>query len=198
MSSSNPLPSPEQLSPEAFLDPLPDERLAHLVREARRGLARVPQNRLAEHGIAFGHWTFLRILWQRDSLTQRQLSELAGVMEPTTFSALQAMERLGYVRRERRPDNRKNVYVVLTAAGRELEQTLVPIALEINEAAVASISAQEVAATRRTLLAIIRNTAIYELNRADEKHRLPSARRMSRLIGRAGGEGAGSRGNGES
>ena len=57
--------------------------------------------RLAEHGVSFGHWTFLRILWEGDGLTQRELSEQAGVMEPTTFSALKTMERLGYVARRK-------------------------------------------------------------------------------------------------
>ena len=51
---------------------------------------RALQRRLAEHGVSFGHWTFLRILWERDGLTQRELSDEAGVMEPTTFAALKA------------------------------------------------------------------------------------------------------------
>src|SRR5581483_3198317 len=75
------------------------DRVAHLTKEAWRGFVRALQARLAAHGVTFGHWTFLRILWERDGLTQRELSEQAGVMEPTTFSALKAMERLGYVRR---------------------------------------------------------------------------------------------------
>ena len=80
---------------------VPNDRLAHLVKDATRALVRALQMRLAEHGVSFGHWTFLRILWERDGLTQRELSEQAGVMEPTTFSALKAMERLGYVVRRR-------------------------------------------------------------------------------------------------
>ena len=76
---------------------VPDDRLAHLVKDATRALVRALQMRLAEHGVSFGHWTFLRILWEGDGLTQRELSEQAGVMEPTTFSALKAMERLGYI-----------------------------------------------------------------------------------------------------
>ena len=51
------------------------------------------QARLAEHAVPFGHWTFLRILWERDGLTQRELSDQAGVMEPSTFAALKAMEK---------------------------------------------------------------------------------------------------------
>ena len=67
--------------------------------------------------MSFGHWTFLRILWEGDGLTQRELSEQAGVMEPTTFSALKAMERLGYVTRRQVGGDRKKVYVFLTPKG---------------------------------------------------------------------------------
>src|SRR5215467_34520 len=81
---------------------VPDDRLAHLVKDATRALVRALQMRLTEHSVSFGHWTFLRILWEGDCLTQRELSEQAGVMEPTTFSALNAMERLGYVTRRKR------------------------------------------------------------------------------------------------
>jgi DNA-binding MarR family transcriptional regulator len=49
--------------------------------------------------VSFGHWAFLRILWETDGLTQRALSVEAGLMEPTTSSALAAMEALGYIRR---------------------------------------------------------------------------------------------------
>ena len=80
---------------------VPDDRLAHLVKDATRALVRALQMRLAEHSVSFGHWTFLRILWEGDGLTQRELSEEAGVMEPTTFAALKAMERLGYIARRR-------------------------------------------------------------------------------------------------
>ena len=166
---------------------LPDDRIAHLVRDARRGLSRVLQMRLNEYGIASGHWTFLRILWRRDGLTQRELSDLAGVMEPTTFSALQAMERLGYVSRQRRPENRKNIYVFLTEMGRDLERTLVPVAEEINVMALDGVSPEDAEAARRTLMTMVRNVARYELAIADDRRRVPSTRQLSRLISRAAG-----------
>ena len=59
---------------------VPNDRLAHLVRDAGRAYTRALQLRLADHGVPFGHWTFLRILWETDGLTQRELSERAGVM----------------------------------------------------------------------------------------------------------------------
>ena len=118
---------------------VPNDRLAHLVKDATRALVRALQMRLAEHGVSFGHWTFLRILWEGDGLTQRELSEQAGVMEPTTFSALKAMERLGYIRRRRRDGDRKKVYVLLTPKGRALRDRLVPLAEDVNRIAVRGV-----------------------------------------------------------
>ena len=80
------------------------DRLAHVIRETARALVRALTQRLAEHGVSFGHWAFLRILWQQDGLTQRELSEEAGVMEPTTFAALKTMEELGLVMRRQVPE----------------------------------------------------------------------------------------------
>jgi DNA-binding MarR family transcriptional regulator len=133
------------------------ERIAHVVREAARAFVRALTLRLAEHGVSFGHWAFLRILWQRDGLTQRELSEMAGVMEPTTFAALKAMEELGYVARRQVPGNRKNVYVHLTAQGRALEKKLVPLAEDVNKVATRGVKAGELATTRRVLLAMLDN-----------------------------------------
>src|ERR1700680_1802330 len=134
---------------------VPNDRLAHLVKDATRGLLRALQIRLSQHGVAFGHWAFLRILWEADGLTQRALSVEAGLMEPTTSSALAAMEALGYIRGEHRPDNRKNIHVFLTARGKALRPKLVPLAEEVNDVAVRGVSAAEVAATRRTLLVMV-------------------------------------------
>jgi DNA-binding MarR family transcriptional regulator len=142
---------------------VPHDRLAHLVRDAARAFQRSLQTRLAQHHIAFGHWTFLRILWETDGLTQKELSERAGVMEPTTFSAMKAMEALGYIVRRQLPTNRKNVYVHLTAQGRALKRKLVPLAIETNHIAVANISVADVQTARRVLLAMIENLAADEL-----------------------------------
>ena len=138
---------------------LSEDRLAPLIRDVRRSLIRSLQAGLAKHGVAAGHWTFLRILWMRDDINQRRLSELAGVMEPTTVSALQAMERLGYVTRGQRPGNRKNIYVYLTELGRSLESKLMPVAEAIHTQCVEGVSEEDIAATRRTLMAIIDNLA---------------------------------------
>jgi DNA-binding MarR family transcriptional regulator len=138
---------------------VPDDRLAHLVRDAGRAFNKRLQVRLQKHNVSFGHWTFLRILWTSDGLTQKELSDLAGVMEPTTFSAIQAMEALGYVARKQKPDNRKNMYVHLTPKGKALKKALVPLAVDVNHVAVHGVSQAELLTTRKVLLKVIENLA---------------------------------------
>jgi DNA-binding MarR family transcriptional regulator len=163
-------------------DAIPNDRLAHLVKHAARGLARALQMRLTEHAVSYGHWTFLRILWESEGLTQRQLSDQAGVMEPTTFSALNAMEIRGYVTRRPSPKSRKEVHVYLTPKGRALRSKLVPLAEEVNEVALRGVAAADIAATRRTLLALVANLAADEEASSAPQRRIPSTRELSRLL----------------
>ena len=138
---------------------VPDDRFAHLVKDATRSFQRSLQMRLADHDVPFGHWTFLRVLWVHDGLTQKQLSDEVGVMEPTTFAAVKAMDSRGWVERRQLAENRKNVHVFLTDAGRALKATLVPLAEQVNCLAVAGLTADDVAAVRRVLLAVITQLA---------------------------------------
>ena len=163
---------------------VPNDRLAHLIRDASRAFHRALQVRLAQHGVPFGHWTFLRILWESDGLTQKELSERAGVMEPTTFSAMKAMEALGYIIRKQLPTNKKNVYVYLSSEGRALKKKLVPLAEETNNVSIEGIAADEIRITRKVLLAMIENLAADELPQAP-----PAAKRKAAAPKPAGASG---------
>jgi MarR family transcriptional regulator, organic hydroperoxide resistance regulator len=147
---------------------VPNDRIAHLVKDAGRGLQRALQVRLAKYNVSFGHWVFLRILWVREGITQRELSEEAGLMEPTTFSALTAMEKLGYIER------------------RKLKKKLVPLAEEVNEIAVQGVEPADVATARRVLLVMIENIARDEAEHADPAR----AARMRRMLESADEESA--------
>jgi MarR family transcriptional regulator, organic hydroperoxide resistance regulator len=165
---------------------VPNDRLAHLVKDATRALLRALQMRLTEHSVSLGQWTFLRILWERNGITQRELSELAGVMEPTTFTAVTAMEKLGYVARKKMSNNKKMVYVFLTPKGRLLKRKLVPLAEEVNRIAVESVDPHEITMMRRVLLTMIENLARDEV-RANKHLRIPSTRELARRIHEAAG-----------
>ena len=92
-------------------------------------------------------------------MTQKQLSDEVGVMEPTTLMAVRAMETRGWVERRQRAENRKNVHVYLTGAGRALKNVLVPLAEEVNATGAKGLTADEIAVARRVLLTMITNLA---------------------------------------
>ena len=140
---------------------LPHDRLAHLIRDVARMQMRALQQRLAAHDVSFGHWTFLRILWVTDGLTQRELSESAGVM---------AMEAAGLIERRQLAGNRKNVHVFLTEKGRHLEPVLVPLAEEVNAVSMKGMPSRTTATVRKALLDMIENLA------ADDPSRTAAAK----------------------
>ena len=150
----------------------PNDRLAHLVRDAARGLTRSLQFRLSGYETTFGHWVFLRILWEQDGLNQRDLSIQAGLTEPTTHTALQRMESLGLITRKHLPGNRKRLHIYLTERGHALKDQLVPLAEDVNATALGGISAEDVEITRRTLLGMIKNLANDELHAMDSGQRI--------------------------
>lgn len=147
----------EQRLVPAWQQAIPNDRMAHLLKDTSRVLGKALQAKLAKHDVLIGHWTYLRILWQEDGLTKRQISHAAAVSEPTTFVALRAMVALGYIRLEQRADNQKNIYVYLTASGKKLKVKLMPLAEKVNAQAFTGISAADAATARRVLLTMMSN-----------------------------------------
>jgi len=131
---------------------LENDRMAHLVRYVARGLTRSLQLRLAEHDIQFGLWVYLRILWETDGLTQRELSDRAGLMQSTTHTALAKLEAKGYVTRHHPDGDRKKRIVELTPAGRAARKVLEPLAEDVNGTAMAGIDPEQIDILRAALL----------------------------------------------
>ena len=134
-----------------------DISVGYQVRITHRLIQRALQARISRHGVTLGMWYFLRVLWQEDGITQRELSNRIGTMEPTTLSAIMAMERAGIVRRVRNAADRRKINIFLTDYGRSLEPLLLPAAIAVVEGAVRGIPAAEVSLLLRLLGAMQRN-----------------------------------------
>ena len=158
------------------LFPLSDERLAHLVRLVAKGFSRCLQIRLAKHGISFGHWTYLRVLWEEDGITQRDLSARLGLMEPTVHSALTKMLKAGLIHREHKSGNRKKNYIYLSETGRSLRAELEPLAVEVNEVASEGMPDDLVDQLRSALIDMYENLSVDEANSVKQGLSMPSTR----------------------
>ena len=153
-----------------------DERIAHLVRLCARGFNRSLSRRLADHGVSFGQWVFLRILWKREGLTQKELSDIARLTEPTTHTALSKLEKLGILERRTENGNRRKQHVYLTRKGRELQSVLEPLAIQANEVALDGLSGKDQARLREVLILILENLAADEAEAEARGLKIPPTR----------------------
>jgi DNA-binding MarR family transcriptional regulator len=129
-----------------------DRSLGYQVRELNRAIQRNLQARIQPHGATLGAWYFLRVLWERDGVTQRELAQRTGMQEPTAVIALRGMEAAGWIRREPSTQDRRKVAIHLTPAGRALREKLLPEAHGVLSEAMRDMTEEEQA----TLIALLR------------------------------------------
>ena len=129
----------------------------YLVRDAHRAFQRLLERRIAAYGVTRGQWYFLRVLWNADGLSQRELSARVGMMEPTTAIALRGMERSRLIRRLRGDGDRRRVQVFLTARARRLRDELLTLARGITEEAELGIAARDLVCFRRVITRMTAN-----------------------------------------
>lgn len=134
-----------------------DNSVGYQVRLTHRLIQRELQSRIAPYGVQLGMWYLLRVLWEEDGLTQRQLSHRIGIMEPTTLHTILAMERAGLITRARNETDRRKMNVFLTKRGRELQDVLIPVAVEVVNDVVRGFTEEDKQRFLQFLRAIQRN-----------------------------------------
>ena len=142
------------------------ESIGFLIRDSMLLLHKLLRTYLARHDISTAQWFLLRVLWEEEGLSQRELSERVNTTEPTTQSALLRMERQGIIRRAKNPDDRRANRIYLTPKGRKLEAKMIPYALEVVNAAAAGLSDDELK-TLKTLINRVRGNLIEATKQLD-------------------------------
>jgi DNA-binding MarR family transcriptional regulator len=130
-----------------------------LMRTALLGLLRNTVAKIAsKHGISTNAWYFLRILWEKDGLTQKELAIRAGVLQPNAVSTIRSMTQAGLVRVEREVEDRRSMRVWLTPKARELEgQLLSKYHKQANQIFSGCLSDEE----KQTLTRLLRKLSVY-------------------------------------
>ena len=129
-----------------------DDSVGYQVRMTNRAFQTRLRERIEPFGVSSGMWYFLRLLWQKDGQTQRELSRRIGLMDPTAFIALSSMERRGLVTRVKDRADRRKISVLLTEHGKALRDQMLPLAHEINAEGLHSLSKTEI----KTLLGLLK------------------------------------------
>ncbi|MDP6841048.1 MAG: MarR family transcriptional regulator [Rhodospirillales bacterium] len=144
----------------------PSESLGFLIRDTMMHLHKVLRTYLQDYGISTAQWFLLRVLWEEEGLSQRQLSIRVSTTEPTTQSALLRMEKQGIVRRVKDPKDKRTNRIYLTKKGRELEARMIPYAMEVNEVASQGISKKNIKALK-TIMGRVRGNLLNEIESYD-------------------------------
>jgi MarR family transcriptional regulator, organic hydroperoxide resistance regulator len=107
----------------------------------------------AEHGedVTPEQWMILIRLWERDGISQNEVSELTLRDAPTISRTLRGMERRGYVERHASEADGRVQLVRLTRRGKALKRKLVPLVRGLVDRTVRGIDRADLAHFRRTL-----------------------------------------------
>lgn len=131
------------------------ESLGYLVNRLARLMAQQLADELRPARIGIGQWAVLVFLWERDGMTQAELSRLVAVEPPTIVRTIDRMVRDRLVTRERDPRDARISRIQLTDRGRHLREELVPKAVAVNSANLQRLTPQEGRTLQRLLAKLL-------------------------------------------
>lgn len=135
------------------------QSIGHLTRIAFRDFSSALGARFAKHSVTPGQWRFLRVLWEEDGISQRELSQRVGAREATTVRSVRSLLSSGLVERHDDAIDARKFRIFLTARARRLEATLLPYVAEVHAIAERGIPRRDIETTRRVLVAMHKNFA---------------------------------------
>jgi MarR family transcriptional regulator for hemolysin len=132
---------------------------ALLIANAARLLARLTDTRFRDIGISMSQLPVLVALKDGSSLSQKELTRLAGVEQPSMAQLLNRMERDGVIRRKPDPADGRSSLISLTARTLKLINPARAIMVEGNRDALAGFSDHEVSQLVALLQRVIANVS---------------------------------------
>lgn len=129
--------------------------IAWMARTINRLYNAAAQPILDREGVNIAHWYYLRVLAQRGTMNQLELSKRVGIASTTTVTALDSLEKRDLVRRTRDKNDRRKHFVSLTDEGRRVIDRAMPDIEEMLAASIHGIPASDI----RTLWAVLHQVA---------------------------------------
>ena len=108
----------------------------------------------ARFGLTEQQWRVMRMLWTWKKITSADLSARTLLPAPSLVGIIDRLEKKGFVSRMRSVEDRRVVYVIATAGGRALEESVTPLVTKIDARLRASVSTKQWQQMEETLEAI--------------------------------------------
>jgi DNA-binding MarR family transcriptional regulator len=106
---------------------------------------------LVHHRLSIVMWRVIAVLASNGSQRQIDLADLTSIDASTLSRLVTRLVRMGVVTRTRSTSSNREVAVKLSAKGKAVVARLIPIARDYETAAIAGLSAEDIAVLKRCL-----------------------------------------------
>ena len=136
-----------------------EDQLCFGLYAASRAITAVYRPLLERLRLTYPQYLVMLVIWQRGPSTIKEVMTALHLDYGTLTPLLKRLEALGYVQRQRRPDDERSVRVSLTDAGAALRDRAGEVPLEISRAL--GLTAAQTAQLRDLLQRVCANAADY-------------------------------------
>ncbi|WP_018151544.1 MarR family winged helix-turn-helix transcriptional regulator [Leeia oryzae] len=110
-----------------------DAQLCFRLYAASRAMTRTYQPLLAGLDLTYPQYLVMLVLWEKDDITVKQIGEKLALDSGTLTPLLKRLEHSGFIIRQRRAENEREVRILLTSTGRNLKEKAKPIPAQMFE-----------------------------------------------------------------
>jgi MarR family transcriptional regulator, organic hydroperoxide resistance regulator len=128
------------------------ESLDFLIRDTRLLLTNQIESRIAQQGIPLRIWFPLRILYQNEGITQRELGRMLGYGDAHAGVIVRVMQRRRLVSRRTSRVDKRRIDLYLTPAGTKMARQSLRLMRTINAQIISGFNDAEVRALKALLL----------------------------------------------
>ncbi len=121
-----------------------EESLGFIINRTNQKLSNYLTRSFKPYDVTPEQWGVLNRLWEKDGISQKEISEITIKDQTTLTRILDKLERKGLIKRQTSPDDRRVFLIFLTNEGRSLEDILVPIAYEVLDEALEGLAEEEI------------------------------------------------------
>jgi MarR family transcriptional regulator, organic hydroperoxide resistance regulator len=141
-----------------------EDQVCFALYTASRAVTNLYRPMLDELGLTYPQYLVMLVLWERKSITVKELSAALRLDTGTLSPLLKRMETNGLVRRRRRHDDERSVEITLTEAGAALQDRARSVPGRLARAL--ELTGEELVALRGTLRRVAA-TALDQLARTE-------------------------------
>lgn len=131
-----------------------DNQLCFALYAASRAITRTYRDRLVELGLTYPQYLVLTVLWETDALSLTTIGRHLRLDSGTLTPLVKRLESSGFVTRNRRSTDEREVEIALTAAGLELRQSAVGVRQHVVDRL--GMTESEISALRTELMALVK------------------------------------------